>query len=119
MAVNESRRERKPWRKLGCGDLLGFGGTLERLVPVAEQVEDADRAGQEVGLPRAVADSPGQLESAVDDCLLLAPAVELPERRGEVVVGPEPSGMQVVLERDHERALDQDQRLPRALSPRS
>ena len=79
--------------------------------------EHADRAGQEAGLPAPVADTPGELEAAGHGSSPSRHRSALQERRGEVVVGAERGGVQVVLERDRERALDEDQRLPRPVPP--
>ena len=71
--VDEVRQQAEDARVLAtCA--LDLGQACERFVPAPEQDERAAEARQELCLPRAVTDLPGELQPAVaeNDCLAVA-----------------------------------------------
>ena len=111
LSVDRDSLDHDALDKRGCSQFLGLDGVGERLVPASEQPEGSYRRGEQGRLSTAVADAAGQLEGTLGDRERLRPALGGLQKDGEIVVTPQGGGVQVVGERESQRALDQDLRL--------
>ncbi len=104
----EMKKERLVLHLIGSGEALRLNRSGRRLVPAPEEDETGDRAAEHHALPDSIPDAARQLRGAIGELQRLPVAVERLEGHGEVVVGAERWGWQVVRKRMGERALEQD-----------